>query len=182
LNVSIVEMVKKPDVVEGEDLMHEVATTILPDGVVNVPSSESSVRPLDELLIGAEGKFDMNEPATTPEARGRQAPTDSGSKRINETTTEATQTDTQEDGLRFPWSKQEVNTVLGAFYVGHGLGILFSGSFVEQMFVVVVKARSILAVGMISEATMRALRQKKNVTTISSHRNQPGLNGSCKLE
>jgi ACS family sodium-dependent inorganic phosphate cotransporter len=117
LNVSIVEMIKKPDVVPGEDLTHEK------------PSTEIATE--DELLFAA-----TNEAPDLVNDNGVQlvsAPSDS-----NHTTTltreslQISDANNHNDGLHFQWSKQDVNIVLGSFYMGYAPSILFSGSVAER--------------------------------------------------
>lgn len=148
LNVSIVEMVKKPDVVPGEDLVHDVMTTVSSIDIVP-SSSELPILPIESELLSAADEKPMfsDKGAVLPEEdvlqQQQQPPTvpnlqeksNSSTNMLNETTTEASQTahiDSQDDGLHFQWSKQDVNIILGAFYVGYGPGILFSGSVAQR--------------------------------------------------
>uniref|UniRef100_A0A6G1S3M7 Putative transporter C38C10.2 n=1 Tax=Aceria tosichella TaxID=561515 RepID=A0A6G1S3M7_9ACAR len=149
LNVSIVEMVRKPDIVPGEDLIHELSTTT----TTITTTTTTTLAPRDELLFAADE--DIHEPARSfpPEDVPQQPPPilfdnqpDSSPVVANEPTTAATTlppndtTDasqvemnaSHDDGLHFSWSKQEVNIVLASFYLGYGPGILFSGSVAEK--------------------------------------------------
>lgn len=147
LNVSIVEMVKRVEVVPGEDLVHETTTlpsaltTLLGDGD-HFTTQASTTKPTDPLIYAATYQATASSPATTQVSHGAQSlpfaaidsATGDKTSPSNEslTTTPASESTDSDDGLHFNWSKQDVQIILGSFYIGYGPGILFSGSVAQR--------------------------------------------------
>lgn len=119
LNVSIVEMVRqRPLVVEGEVVEDEDSTLISIDELGTPFPNINETIDVTELPAVAGNISDFENSTSTNETEVDIAD--------NEPTLE------ELAGLRFRWTKKEVNMVLGAFYMGYVPGILTAGSITHR--------------------------------------------------
>jgi len=129
LNVSIVEMVKKQQVVPVEELNSTAEveiTTSLPSVDLIVDGEETFITTMATML--------SNQTNTSIYQQTSLDNNDTSSMKIEgqHEEEEIDFSDGYEDGLHFNWTKQEQNMILGAFYIGYSPGILFGGNIAEM--------------------------------------------------